>query len=190
MLKTSRLFSALALVLGTFTAATAATAAEYAQVVTEQSEIAFTFTQMNVKLTGTFKDFSAELKFDPQQPEQAIAKFEVQTASIATGSREADEEAVNADWFATADHPLARFESSAVRAVGEGQYEVDGELTIKGKSRPVTVPFSVSESGETAVLTANLEILRNDYAIGEGMWSDTSIVANEIQISVKLTTKP
>lgn len=63
-----------------------------------------------------------------------------------------------------------------------------GKLTIKGVSKYVTVPVSiVSSGGAYSVATGTLTIQRLDYKVGDGEWTDTSVVGNEVQVRFKLT---
>ena len=63
-----------------------------------------------------------------------------------------------------------------------------GKLTIKGTAKSVTVPVGIAPAGgNQAVATGSLTIQRLDYKIGDGEWTDTSMVANEVQVRFKLT---
>lgn len=72
--------------------ASQAYAVEYKQVQADQSNIAFEYKQMGVAMDGKFKKFTSQLSFDPEQATKAKAAFDVELASIDTGSAEADEE--------------------------------------------------------------------------------------------------
>ena len=168
----------------------AAWAAQYTQVVPERSEIRFQYKQMGVNMDGSFGKFSGELAFDPAQPEQGKAALEVPLSSVDAGSDEADEEVAGAAWFDTKAHPAARFESSAIQAAGDGGYTVQGTLTIKGKSKEVTVPAKFSEKDGVGIFEGRFTILRGDFGVGEGAWSAFDIVANEIQVEFRIAAKP
>ena len=168
----------------------AAWAAQYTQVMPEDSEIRFQYKQMGVNMDGQFKEFRGELAFDPAQPEQGKAAFDVPVSSVDAGSDEADEELAGAQWFNTQAHPVARFESQAIQAAGDGGYNVQGTLTIKGKSKEVTVPAKFSEKDGVGVFEGKFTILRGDFGVGEGAWSAFDIVANEIQVEFRIAAKP
>jgi polyisoprenoid-binding protein YceI len=91
-------------------------------------------------------------------------------------------------WFDTAAHPTARFESTAVKALGGNRFEVRGPLTIKGRTREVAAPVTFTAQGNGGVLAGTFTLNRADFAIGEGMWADFGTVANEIRINFQLAT--
>lgn len=163
-------------------AASSVSAVEYSQVLAEKSAINFGYKQMGVPLEGKFKKFASKVVFDPAKPEAASASFDIELASIDTGSSEADDEVVNKEWFNAKAYPVAKFVSSGVKPLGGNRYEVQGKLTIKGKTLPVTAPFTYRTDATNGIFDGSLTIKRLDYAIGEGEWKDVSTVANEIQI--------
>ncbi|HSI38220.1 MAG TPA: YceI family protein, partial [Methylotenera sp.] len=75
-----------------------------------------------------------------------------------------------------------KFVSTGVKSLGANRFEVQGKLTIKGKTLPVSAPFTFKPNAAVALFDGNLTIKRLDYAIGEGEWADVDTVANEIQI--------
>ncbi len=159
-----------------------ASAAEYTQVQAAQSSIAFSYQQMGVKMDGRFKTFAAQLAFDPAKPTAARASFDVELASVDTGTPDADAEVAGKPWLNTKVFPTARFVSSSVKPLGKDRYEVAGTLTIKGQSREIVVPASFSANGNAGAFDGSFTIRRGDFAIGEGSWSKFDIVANDVQI--------
>ena len=168
-------------------AATSAQAVDYSQVQAAQSSIAFRYQQMGVDMDGKFKRYNSQLSFDPEQPAKARARFDIDLASIDTGSSEADDEVAGKAWFNTKAFPTASFVSSAVKPLGNNRYEISGKLTIKGKTQDVIVPATFTARGKTGVFDGSLTIRRGDFAIGEGAWAKFDIVANEVAIKFHIT---
>ena len=164
----------------------AAFAATYARVLPERSAVEFVSKQMGVEVGGSFERFDARLEFDPARPEQGSARLEIELASIDAGSADANEEVVGKAWFNVKEHPRATFVSESVKALGGGRYEVSGQLTIKGRTRPATAPFTFRQDGEAGVFEGQFTINRLDFAIGEGMWSDVGVVADEVQVRFRV----
>ena len=185
-----RLLALLALVTLTATASASASASEYRALQPEASRLNFAYTQMGVPLEGQFKKFNATLNFDPARPTAAQAQFEVDLASIDTGLPEANSEVAGKAWFNTAAYPTARFVSSSIKVLGPNRYEVQGPLTIKGRTVNVTAPFTFTPQGDQGHFDGAFTLKRLDYAIGEGAWADVSAVANEVQIKFHLVVKP
>ncbi len=162
-------------------------AIDYSQVQAAQSSIAFRYQQMGVDMDGKFKRYNSQLSFDPEQPAKARARFDIELASIDTGSSEADDEVAGKAWFNTKAFPTASFVSSAVKPLGNNRYEISGKLTIKGKTQDVIVPATFTARGKTGVFDGSLTIRRGDFAIGEGAWAKFDIVANEVAIKFHIT---
>lgn len=156
------------------------------KLVPAQSEVLFTARQMGVPLEGRFKKFDAQLAFDPAKPETSRIQFTVDTGSATLGSRETDAELPKAPWFNVPQFPQATFQSSSVKALGGGKFEVAGKLTIKGQARDVVMPVTLAQAGGTTTATGALALKRLQFKIGENEWADTSMVADEVQVKFKL----
>jgi polyisoprenoid-binding protein YceI len=147
-----------------------------------KSEIRFVSKQMNVPVEGRFRKFSGQIDFDPAKLASSKAQVEVDLGSIDTGSDEADGEVKSKGWFNIAAFPKATFVSSSVKSAGANRYEVAGKLTIKGISQDLSVPFTVKQDGPGSVFEGAFTLLRLQFKIGEGPWSDEDTVANAVQV--------
>ncbi|WP_322995534.1 YceI family protein [Castellaniella sp.] len=166
-------------------------AVEYTTLDSAASTVTFGYSQMNVKMDGSFSELKAtKLSFDPAAPEAAEVAIEVALASIDAGYAEANTELEKAEWLGLAAHPLATFTSSKVTPLDENRYQVTGDLSIKGISKAVTAPFTFTQDGETGIFEGSFTFQRADFGIGEGEWKDFSIVANDIQITFHIVAKP
>lgn len=151
-----------------------------------QSEIAFSSKQMGVPVDGRFRQFDAQLDFDPKQPDAAKIAISIALASVSLGSAETEAELAGPDWFNTKAFAQATFHSSSVKAAGPGHFVVAGKLSIKGSSVDVTVPVALAQNGATTTASGSFVIKRLAFKIGEGEWSDTSMVADDVQVRFKL----
>lgn len=156
------------------------------QLVPAQSEVQFTARQMGVPLDGHFKKFSAQVAFDPAKLATSKITFTVDTGSATLGSRETDAELPKPTWFNVPKFPQATFESTSIKALGGGKFEVAGKLTIKGHVRDVVVPVALTQAAGTTTAAGSFVIKRLDFKIGEGDWADTSMVANDVTVKFKL----
>ena len=151
-----------------------------------QSEIAFTSKQMGVPVDGKFKKFDAQVAFDPKKPEAAKISFVIDLASVSLGTAETEAEVFKPDWFSTKLFPQATFASTTVKSAGAGKFEVAGKLTIKGVSRDVVVPVTISQASGNTAAVGSFTMKRLDFKIGDGDWGDTSLVANDVLVKFKL----
>ena len=180
----SSFFSALALGSAALLAAQPAVAQQ--KLVPAQSEVQFTARQMGVPLEGHVKKFDAQVSFDPAKLATSKIVFTVDTGSATMGSRETDAELPKATWFNVPQFPQATFQSSAIKALGAGKFEVTGKLSIKGLARDVVVPVTLVQNGATTLATGALPLKRLAFKIGENEWADTSMVADDVQVKFKL----
>ena len=163
-----------------------ASAVEYHTVLPAQSSINFEFRQMGVPVKGGFKRFTTQMLFDPAKPGAARAQIEIDLASIDAGSPEADEESAGRLWFNRSAYPKATFVSSQIRALGNNRYEMRGTLTLKGRSREMSVPVTFAPGKAAAIFDGGFTLKRLDFGIGEGMWADVATVANEVQVNFRI----
>jgi polyisoprenoid-binding protein YceI len=141
---------------------------------------------MGVPVEGRFKKFDAQISFNPAKPETSKIAFTVDTGSATLGVPETDAELPKAIWFNVPKFPQATFQSSSVKGLGAGKFEVAGKLSIKGLSRDVVVPVTLTQSGAATTASGSFALKRLAFKIGENEWSDTSMVADDVQVKFKL----
>lgn len=163
-----------------------AQAAQQQLLLPAQSSIDFTIRQMGVPVQGHFRQFGAQVAFDPARVQDSRIVLTIDIASATMGSRETDAELPKAEWFHTARFPQATFRSSTVKALDKNRLEVAGTLSIKGVARDVVVPVTLAQSGAVTTATGTLALARLAYQIGTNEWADTSMVADEVQVRFKL----
>lgn len=156
----------------------------------QKSSIVAGFKQMGVQLDGTFRKYALDMQFDPAKPEQARVRLEVDVNSFDIGDDSYNREVRSKTWFNAAAFPKAVFVSSAVRQTAPGRYTVQGQLTIKGKTAEVAIPVQLSQAGKASVFDGTLPIKRLQFNIGEQEWKDTSLVADEVTLKLRLVTAP
>jgi polyisoprenoid-binding protein YceI len=183
---TMKFFSFLGPLAVTLLSATTLPVSAQQKLLPAQSDIGFTFKQMGVPVDGRFKKFEAQISFDAAKPATSKVAFTVDIASATLGSPETDAELPKAPWFNTTKFPQATFSSSAFKALGGGKYEVVGKLSIKGQSRDVVVPVSMTQAGAVTTAVGMFPIKRLAFKIGEDDWADTSMVADDVQVKFKL----
>jgi polyisoprenoid-binding protein YceI len=156
------------------------------KLVAEQSTISFVSKQMGVPVEGKFGKIDAQINFDPKKLDAAKISFTIDTSSAVIGDAETIRELKKPTWFDVAKHPTASFIASKVTAAGAGKFEVAGNLSIKGASKPVTTVVTLSQKSGLSTIEGSLPVKRLDFKLGDGDWKDTSIVADEVQIKFKL----
>jgi polyisoprenoid-binding protein YceI len=158
-------------------------------VVPETSSVAFTGTQQGTKFNGRFQMFSAQIDLDAADPTKGSIVGTVQVDSVNTRDHDRDAALVDKDWFNAKEFPEAKFESQKIAKAADGSYEASGELTLKGQTKPAVMKFTLASPGAgTAQFAGSMAINRFDFNVGEG-WNDTSWVAQDVGVEVKLDLK-
>lgn len=104
------------------------------------SEIQFKVKHMMIStVSGEFGQFHAELKTEGDDFTQATARLEADINSITTKNEQRDEHLKSADFFDASNHPKLVFESTSIEKKDEENYTLNGNLSIRGVTHPVTL---------------------------------------------------
>jgi len=168
------------------------TLAAYAQgVLVDKSEIRFVAKQLGVTVEGKFRHFKANVVLNSKAIASSKADIEIDLGSIDLASDESEKEVKSQPWFDTGKFPAARFTSTAIRDVGGAKYEVAGKLSIKGITRDLVVPITVTrDAAGNRVAQGTFVVKRLEYKLGEGMWADTDTVADPVTVQVRMVLPP
>jgi polyisoprenoid-binding protein YceI len=139
-----------------------------------RSRVSFAIRVMSVTTTrGSFNRLRGQLHIDEQNPDNSWVEAEVDAASINTHNFLRDTHLRSNAFFAVKKYPTIAFRSTRVEPNGGNAYNVTGNLTLLGITKPIT--FDVEYSGQSAglnacaSLTARATINRDDFGLGRGM---------------------
>jgi polyisoprenoid-binding protein YceI len=157
----------------------------------EQSSLTFDGTQMGAGFIGRLTDFDGEIVFDPANPAAGHALIKIKMASTGTGSDDRDAYIGKKEWFDSESFPESVYKIDSFEKKTENQYIAHGQLTLKGVTLPVDLPFTLTiTTDQTGNKVANVEgeatLKRLDFGIGTGEWADTQTVGNEVIVRVSL----
>jgi polyisoprenoid-binding protein YceI len=97
---------------------------------------------------GRFNDFSGTLVVDEEEPANAKVSLSIQVKSVDTNNEKRDQHLRSPDFFNVNQFPTMTFESTSVRAAGEGRYTVTGNLTLHGVTKEVAIEMTKTGEGE------------------------------------------
>lgn len=158
----------------------------------EASSIGFRATQNDKSFDGTFGRWNAAILLDLEAPDvEGSIEALIDLASADAGSNDRNEALPEEAWFNTALHPVAAFRSSVIRPTGEGTYEADGTLTIKGITREVVMPFTlaIDEAGR-AIADGSVILDRSQFGVGTGEFADGKWVGLEVEVLLHMEAVP
>jgi polyisoprenoid-binding protein YceI len=134
------------------------------------SEVGFSVRHMMVsKVRGRFTNFSGQI-VTADDPTQSSVTAEIDLSSINTGQEQRDAHIRSADFFEVETYPTMTYKSRGVR-VEDGEYVLDGELTLKGVTKSVPLRLELNGfgpdpyGGVRAGFTATGEINRSDFNV-------------------------
>lgn len=152
-----------------------------------QSSVGFAAIQGEATFGGTFSEYDAEIAFSPDDLAGSRAKVSIDLSSVNTESADRDDTLQTSPWFDSGAHPKAVYEVSDFTKESDGKYVANGSLTLKDKTMPVVLPFSLTIDGDTATVTGETIIDRTNYGVGSGELADPSVVSRNISVKIDLT---
>jgi len=165
---------------------TAATGALADWKVQSGKRLGFATTWSGDPVTGSFTSWDADITFGADALDKSHVKVTIQTGSARTGQEQPDSTLPTDDWFATSMFPTATFEAHSFKKTGTDRYVASGTLTIRGKSKPLSLPFTLKIDGDTAKMTGSATIDRTAFGVG---FAGTDEIPAEVKLSVSLTAK-
>ena len=148
---------------------------------------------MITTVRGTLKLADATIDFDPEHPERSSVEARIDAASIDTGVEQRDAHLRSPDFLDVQQFPHIVFRSTRIEPSGEA-YVMDGDLTIRGVTRPVRMDAEITgvvadwQGGERAAFSARTKIDREDWglswnvALEAGGW----LVGREFGVEIEL----
>lgn len=135
------------------------------------------------QINGQFTSWQATIAFDPANLAHSAAHVVINTGSARDGVPFDETYLPNVDFFNTAHFPTAVFQSTSMSRSGAG-YQAVGTLTIKGHAIPVTMPFTVTITGNHAVMDGHFSIRRADAGLGTSDHDANQALSPDIGVTV------
>jgi polyisoprenoid-binding protein YceI len=126
---------------------------------------------MVTKVRGAFNEFEGTATLDGATPANSRVQVTIDAASIDTRNAQRDEHLRSNDFLAMQEYPQITFSSTAIRPLDDTTFEVTGDLTIKGVTNPITIPFTFEGAAKDPFgnlrvgLEGSVTINRKDYGI-------------------------
>jgi polyisoprenoid-binding protein YceI len=162
------------------------------------SEVTFQVRHLLTKVRGRFSDFDGAISFDPARPEASAVQATIQAGSIDTNEPQRDAHLKSGDFFDVEKFPTLAFTSRGVTRKSDETYEVSGDLTIHGVTRPVTLavtslgtardPWGVDRVAFEAETTVN----RKDFGLNWNAALETGgfLVGDDVKIMLSVQAVP
>ncbi|WP_433966334.1 YceI family protein [Tunturiibacter gelidiferens] len=150
----------------------------------EESSIKF-FVKASVALVGDFDKWKASLTFSSPDVTTAVLDIQIQAATVNTGSGMKDKKLKSADFFDVEQAPYITFHSTKIVQTGPESFDVLGNFSIRGVSKPETLKLTVSGKGTgTGVIKGMMAFDRKEYGMTSGI--PFVKIADRVEVDVDL----
>ena len=148
---------------------------------------------MVTTVRGKFSEFNGIVELpDGGEPTQAAADFTIKAASIDTGIGPRDEHLRSADFFDAANHPELTYKSRSITALGGDRYRADGELTMRGVTRPLSLDIELGDrfvdpwGNDRVGLSARGKINRKDWGLNwnQVLEAGRLVVSDDVRLEI------
>ncbi len=152
----------------------------------EDGTLSITVTQLGSEVTGSFAGWTAAISFDETVAQGPAGSVDVTISigSLTLGS--VTSQAMGPDFFNAESFPTASFKAAII--AGPEGYLADGTLTIRDKTMPVQLPFTLDITDGTAVMQGSTTLDRRDYNIGDSQ-KDESSLGFSVGVTISLTAR-
>lgn len=160
------------------------------RMIKEKSFLKFIAIQNGAPVGGQFNDFTATIRFDEKNLEQCSIEAEVATGSLAVSNDDVAKNMRLPEWLSIDAFPKATFKSKKFnRTPMTDDYFVEGDMTIRGKTQPATLHFSLKQVENNAIATGYITLKRNQFGVGQGEWQKDDVVKYEVRVEFRIFTE-
>ena len=137
-------------------------------------------------VTGEFRRWTARIKFDPEALAASSVEVTIDPSSIDSGDAQRDATLPTEDWLNTSAFPRAVFKAEQFRKTATG-YVANGRLSLKGKTHPVRLEFTVRIDGDKATASGHATIDRTWFGVGQGEYAAVDQIPANVDVRFDLT---
>ncbi|WP_150290589.1 cytochrome b/b6 domain-containing protein [Sphingobium estronivorans] len=119
-------------------------------------------------ISGGFAQWTTKIAMDPDRPDSADIRVEIDLASASVGDSYQDGMLAGDEFFGVAAHPKAVFTAKGAKKTGANSYQAVGTLSLKGVSKPQSIRFTLSGAGKARKVAGSATIARASFGVGNG----------------------
>ena len=151
----------------------------------ESAKVNFEIENFGSTVTGSFSDVKVSVVFNPSNIAASSVNATIKVSSINTGNKTRDKHLKGEEYFNEASYEEIFFKSTEILPTSQkDKYIVNGDLTIKGVSKDVSIHFVFQEKEKAGMFSAILNLNRLDYKVGSSSW----ILGDEVKVTIELST--
>ena len=149
--------------------------------VDDSSQVGFTIKNLGFNVRGHFSGLHGKIVFDPAHPEQSAFEVAVKAETVNTDNNMRDNHLRSDDFFDVKNYPLITFVSTKVARAKAGTFFMEGTLTMKNVSQPISFPFTVTPTADGYRMQGEFETRRKPFTVGK-----SSTISDKLTISLNV----
>jgi polyisoprenoid-binding protein YceI len=153
------------------------------------SSVRFASSFSGAPFSGAFRRWDAKIAFDPKALASSSVEATIDTSSAASGDKDRDQAIPSEDFLAASRFPNATFVARTFKDLGGGRYQAIGKLTLRGVSKPLTLPFTLAITGSEAKMKATLALNRLAFGVGQREWKAVNAIPAAVTVNIDLTAR-
>ncbi|HXX64042.1 MAG TPA: YceI family protein [Bacteroidota bacterium] len=161
------------------------------------SEVKFKVKHLVIStVTGQFNSVRGTVQANKSDFSDARVRFEADVESINTNNAQRDAHLKSADFFDAANYPTLSFESKSIQPTGDNAYQLQGDMTIRGTTRPVALNVTYNGTvkgfdGDVAAFDITGKLNRQDFGLRWNAMTETGgvVVSDEVKIEIAVELK-
>ncbi|MEM6883445.1 MAG: YceI family protein [Verrucomicrobiota bacterium] len=152
----------------------------------EKSTIGFVGSKVVGSHEGGFKKFTGSFELTEGEPKSG--QFVIDMKSTWSDNDKLTGHLLSPDFFEVEAHPESKFVATKFEKKSEGVYHLSGDFTLRGVTKNITFPTAVKQQGDSATITAEFEINRQDFGITYKGMAD-NLIKDKVVIKLNLIAK-
>lgn len=153
---------------------------------TYRAQVDFYIKNAGAVVDGTLQGFDGDIRFDPNDPGNSSISASVKSETIETGINMRDRHLQARGYFWADKYPEITMTSTKIEKLEEGKYSGTFDLSIKGITKSVEVPFSYTRLGNTEQFIGSFRIDRMDFKVG----NRSLTISRDVDIEIELRVSP
>ena len=146
--------------------------------------VTFAIKNFGINTNGEFKGLKGIIKWDASNPSASVFNVTVDANTINTDIDMRDSHLKKEEYFDASKYPTINFVSTSITGDQNG-YTLSGHLTIKGITKDISFPFTVTHQNDGTVFTGTFSINRKDFNVGGG----SAVMGSNVDVSLKVLAR-
>jgi polyisoprenoid-binding protein YceI len=156
----------------------------HAQTTLTASSVTYMVKNLGIETNGKFGGLDANIKFDPAQPAAGSIEASIDATTVNSNNDTRDKHLKGEKFFDVEHYPRILLKSTSIEHKKSNNFLGKFNLTIKGKTKPVDVPFTYTETNGKVTYAGSFKLNRKDFNVG----GSSMVLADEVTVFISAET--